>query len=423
MMMSGSADKKLFKKYMKEGDVKGLRLFLSARRGEDRDDTFPCMNEEIFFLSWKRRRLDALEFAIHLGMLEVCDVLLEFGASAPRRWWTRSIIVEKCKRSQFRNLVEDGKVDAVRSFLTARRNERPDERLFHYMHSYDFGREDFTALEWAAACGMSTMCKVLLEFGADPEQYREKSPLCQAVLNENTATVSVLLLHGARPDTRYEGATMLHWAILLFEDDTDMLETLLSHGLKPDMYDGDGKRPLEDAARRSKFDACNVLLRHGADPDVGDTLCYAVEENQIDLVAKMLRHGAHANCTARDGIDGMDTEGFRMLHVCVIKRAHADMYALLLQHGADINDKGYCDETPLMVAARYGYIDTAELLLRRGADVLCEDNDGANAIFVAAEHSHHELARLLLNHVMQQQRLLGRRQAQLMHPTKRMRVE
>jgi len=53
---------------------------------------------------------------------------------------------------------------------------------------------------------------------------------------------------------------------------------------------------------------------------------------------------------------------------------------ILLNNGADINQRDSHGETPLMNAAHYGALSVVELLIKRGADVNLVDPQGRNAI-------------------------------------------
>ena len=106
--------------------------------------------------------------------------------------------------------------------------------------------------------------------------------------------------------------------------------------------------PLIDAARDGDAATVRSLLAQGADPNepAGNNnwtpLLHAIHKHQTASVQALLAGGADANRFAGDG------------------------------------------ETPLMMAAGYGYTDIIELLLKNGADARVADSEGFHAIDLAA---------------------------------------
>ncbi len=63
---------------------------------------------------------------------------------------------------------------------------------------------------------------------------------------------------------------------------------------------------------------------------------------------------------------------------------HADVAAVLLDRGAEVNGKINDGRMPLHYAANYGHADVAALLLDRGAEVNAKDNEGATPLQLSA---------------------------------------
>ena len=79
-------------------------------------------------------------------------------------------------------------------------------------------------------------------------------------------------------------------------------------------------------------------------------------------------------------------------------RADTESVRQLLANGANPNERGMNGETPLMVAAREGYISIAGPLLDSGADATLEDDFGKSALVHAFLAEQEDAARLLLEH-------------------------
>jgi ankyrin repeat protein len=77
-----------------------------------------------------------------------------------------------------------------------------------------------------------------------------------------------------------------------------------------------------------------------------------------------------------------------------------DIVDLLLQHGADVNDRAHNDlaNTPLLCAVIGHHIDTVRLLVTRGADVTLPNSAGATPLHKAAIAGDCPTLRLLLAH-------------------------
>ena len=50
-------------------------------------------------------------------------------------------------------------------------------------------------------------------------------------------------------------------------------------------------------------------------------------------------------------------------------KGHTDIVKLLIENGADVNEKNALGWTPLGSAAYFGYTDVVKLLIEKGADI------------------------------------------------------
>ena len=116
-------------------------------------------------------------------------------------------------------------------------------------------------------------------------------------------------------------------------------------------------------------------------------LYYASMLGFRDLAEHLIsEHPEHLN--ARGGSEGI------LMHVAA-KAGHANVLTLLLEHGADVNErKGR--STPLHRASWQGKLEAGQCLLDRGADINAQDESRDSPLMTAVLYRHVEFARMLL---------------------------
>ena len=106
------------------------------------------------------------------------------------------------------------------------------------------------------------------------------------------------------------------------------------------------------------------------------------EDDKLDMVRMLLRRGADVAQA-----DDYPTAGFAPLYIACF-RGHIKIATLLLEHRADVNQKGARGQTPLFIAALRGHVEIATLLLDRGADVNPVTDSGATPLYIASQMGH-----------------------------------
>lgn len=69
----------------------------------------------------------------------------------------------------------------------------------------------------------------------------------------------------------------------------------------------------------------------------------------------------------------------------------------MLEHGADLNQRGDQERTPLMIAARKGYTDSLRKIAAKDNDLSRTDRHGWNALMHAAMEGHYDAAKALID--------------------------
>jgi len=115
----------------------------------------------------------------------------------------------------------------------------------------------------------------MLKNGADPNEYEYTSPLEYAVIDNNAEMVKLLLEYGAAPDRAALSSAC-------YRKNYEAAEILLQHGANPNERDNDGETAIFQAVRN----------------------CYS--ENSLSVVKLLIRHGADVNAVNDDGETALD---------------------------------------------------------------------------------------------------------------------
>lgn len=311
-------------------------------------------------------------------------------------------------------------------------------------------------LHLAATEGHMEAVQLLLDHHAGCDKVDSSRALFVAASKGWDRVVSALLDHGASIDVEdEEGNTTVHQAVNGGNLDT-LLKILGSARNKIDTPNHALVTPLHRAAEIGTFATVKVLLNHGASTDPltknKDTALHIAVRGGHRLVSRELQRNMNV-------IDQENEEGytaFRLAvergHIAIVKDLllermepyfkfpfliHAVLkdeavlrsllksgewdckvitvthiktplqeavdldllpaVKLLLEHGADVDDKGKIEETPLYMAARYGRVNILDCLLSHGADVNATDKDGNTALFRASKEGFIEVVKRLLS--------------------------
>jgi ankyrin repeat protein len=143
--------------------------------------------------------------------------------------------------------------------------------------------------------------------------------------------------------------------------------------------------PLVQAIKSGDRAAALDLARHKIDltavePDGTTALHWAVRQNDLELVDRLLRSGADPNARNRYGVTPLNLAAING-SAAVIER--------LLAAGADANEVSKDGETALMTVARVGSVDAAKVLLAHGAEIDARETwHGQTALMWAAAQGH-----------------------------------
>jgi ankyrin repeat protein len=194
------------------------------------------------------------------------------------------------------------------------------------------------------------------------------------------------------------------WALARAEGSRRCAELLLDHGASPDSFtlfnasDEHSKlSALYRACMARNLPVVRLLLERGADPNDGESVYHAAQQNLRDCLELLRAHGAD--------LSGRHPHwGNTPLYFLAGHKEHDSGVAVatagmrwLLEHGADPNvPSGESNETPLQRMAAGGRgVEAFELFLAHGADPNLARADGRTAYALAVRAGSDSVARLL----------------------------
>jgi len=251
-------------------------------------------------------------------------------------------------------------------------------------------------LHLAAERGIFWVIDLLVELGNELDAPWDlgKTPLFLAALWGHTETVRTLLdLGAARTIHSHDyGWTPLHAAC--FGGHAEVAELLLEDSLLLEVAGHEDHRPLQLAANEGQLQLVEMLLAHGADVMALDcrarTALHCAAYHGAKGIAELLLY------------NGADSSALNHFHETPLHLAalggHFEIAILLLEHGADIHTvtRFSYQESALQYAVRGDYTDIAQLLIKCGANIEYRNVHGDTPLLVAAASGSLESAKILL---------------------------
>jgi ankyrin repeat protein len=239
-----------------------------------------------------------------------------------------------------------------------------------------------------------------------------------AAHRDDLATADLLI--GAGADIKIanrEGATPLYLASQ--HGSAAMMKKLLEAGADPNEIEPGGETPLMLAARTGNLDAITVLLDHHADVNAKDklrattALMWATEQSHPEAVKLLIARGASVSATteidtrnARNNLantvnqrlnSSFGVKGQRRIAAPAPRKQPdgEDDVAAFFRRPAKKDGGGLM---PLAYAARENCIECARILVEAGADVNQRTKYGWTPLLIATQNRHYRLAEYLLEH-------------------------
>ena len=199
------------------------------------------------------------------------------------------------------------------------------------------------------------------------------NPLTYACMKNQPEIVQYLVDTGADVNEEHSenGYTPLHYAVQ--NNSLDIVDKLLVHDAAVNPKTDDGDTPLDFASEKNSLEIVKYLVDKKKADVTDKSLYYAVENNSLELITYLVDKGGNINAKYKDG----DT---LLQHACQVKnnleiRLEIVKY-LVEKKKADVNSKNNYHETPLHHACSYGSLAIVKYLVEKGADVNALDVKG-----------------------------------------------
>jgi len=242
----------------------------------------------------------------------------------------------------------------------------------------------------AMVCGSWSgldLVEPLLKAGADPNRKSKFIPLRIAAANGMDTVVRLLLDAGADVHARSESG----WTALVSaagSGNIDVVQMLLDAGADPNADDNEGRTAYRQALERNNRDIAELLRPLTRDIDGAEKpwrankegksperrLFAAAEAGDAEFVRRLLAEGTSADIAD----ESFDTP----LHHAAGK-GHVDVIDALLEAGAPLDVSGCMDLTPVLRAVYDGELAAVRRLVEAGADIAATDSEGRNAVELA----------------------------------------
>ena len=170
---------------------------------------------------------------------------------------------------------------------------------------------------------------------------------------------------------------------------TEILNLLIANGVSLRGMTTYGESCVRVLSRIGRFDAVQLLLKAGANPDdiKFTRLIEAVAFGSLGDVAAVVESGA--DLEERDHWE-------RTPWLIAIQTGDIAKAKFLLEHGSDKKVRGRCGQLPLFYAVKNGHVPMLKWLLEIGTDIEQTDDFGHTALRTAVEYCHDESVDILL---------------------------
>jgi uncharacterized protein len=326
----------------------------------------------------------ALHWAVHHGDAQLVTRLLAAGADPNARNDYGATAMSEAGTREDVNLlrrllvaganVESPNADGQTTLMIVARTSNVEAAQLLIEHGANVNaRETWraqTALMWAAAERQPAMVRLLLKHGATVD--------ARSLANDWSRQVTAEPRMQARPSG---GFTPLLYAAR--SGCLECAQLLVKAGANPNLGDPDGVSPLLEAVLNFRFDIAAFLIKRGVDVDHWDTWGRSALYEAVDLDA--LPVGGRADRPSMDKVSSL-----QLIRMLLEAGANPNLQLKLFPPYRSLRDDRGADSllsvgaTPLLRAAKGADLPVIQLLLAHGANVELPTATGISPLLAAA---------------------------------------
>ena len=207
--------------------------------------------------------------------------------------------------------------------------------------------------------------------------------LLDAVINNNLEKVKNLIKHGADIDIKDNEYKMTPLMYAIHFGYTDMANFFIDNNAKLDEQNTYGETALIRAVNAGNIDIVKKLIEHGADVNTKDeteTTAFNyvkdIEDEKIqEDIIKLLNNAEQIRQKYLQKLNNQLFEAVQDENLEEVKN--------LIEQGADVNAQNSTKSTPLMIAAFLNNKKIVKFLIDKGANTSMQNEDRYTALFYA----------------------------------------
>ncbi|KAL6617129.1 ankyrin repeat-containing domain protein [Neocallimastix sp. 'constans'] len=302
-------------------------------------------------------------------------------------------------------------------FYAIRKNDFPSFKFIvdHYsgFNPNERSNSGFYLLHVATRYAQEEVVNFLIEHKANVNVYDKfgRTPFFYACQYHQERIVKELLsTNKIRIESYKRDTNVLSFLIYLCQcGNVSLFDFFISKGFSIYFKDFKGSSPLIIAVEYHQINMITYLLdKHinvnERNNEGKSAIMYAMTDRRLNgnmssdskyyeeykkIMELLLNHGANANDKNRSGVS---------LLMIACNNNQKDIAEMLINHGANIHDTDSFNATSLIFACRYNNVDIIDLLVSKGANVNHQDENGCSPLIHAIREHNINIVKYLIQH-------------------------